>query len=164
MVDSEVLHQNYDKLQNKHQFHKRRLAALTDAFVSVDTDISGTPANPLIIFQEDKMLRTRIVGPLIHFLDRDQEIVDTFNISGLELDQEYVENYVKEHGFIEVFRIKLMGARLFVAGFDYKIKEGKGNMLGKYPVFGRYKLRYFFSEEDARLTMEEFSDYSLELV
>ncbi len=145
-----------------------RNKSLFQAFNGYHVDIAGKPSDPMIILDHHKLVHTLIQGPLIHFLDRskvngDFQIIKTANISGLYLDEEWLEDYLYEYGYTDAYRIRYADSPLFVVGFDYKIKESKNSYIGKYPVFGKNKFRYYPSKTFAESVIEEFNTYPLVL-
>lgn len=151
-----------------NNIYSNRDKSLFTAFEGFDLDIAGKPSDPMLILDNHKLLHSLIQGPLIHFLDKtkingDYEIIKTANISGLYIEEDWLEDYLDDYGYTDVYRLRYTNSPLYVVGFDYKIKENKDSYVGKYPVFGKFKFRYYPSKEYAESIIEEFDTYPLEI-
>lgn len=144
----------------------RRIRKLYEGFADFDIDISGNPHFPMLVLDKFKLLNTYINNFDLHLLDMpstnpDRSTIHHLKIDYLEISQEFLNNYIEEYGFTRVYSIRLVGTDLFVAGFNFKIREGDDKMEGRYPVFARHKLRYFFQREYAEDIAAAYPDYQL---
>ena len=144
----------------------RRIRRLYNGFKEFDLDISGNPHYPMIIIDKCKMLNTYINNFDLHLLDMpstnsERSTVHHLKIDYLDISKKFLNEYMDEYGFTRVYTIRHAGTDLYVAGFNFKIREGKDKMDGRYPVFGKHKLRYFFQREYAEEIAASYPDYQL---
>jgi hypothetical protein len=144
----------------------RRVRRLYNGFKKFDVDISGNPNYPMIVIDKCKMLNTYVNNFDLHLLNmpstnKDRQTVHHLKIDHLDITKKFLDDYLKEYGFTRVYTIRHAGTDLYVAGFNFKIREGNEKLEGRYPVFGRHKLRYFFQKEFAEEIAESYPDYKL---
>ena len=143
----------------------RRIRRLYEGFEDFDLDISGNPHFPMIVVDKFKLLNTYINNFDLHLLDMpstnpDRSTVHHLKIDHLNITKDFLDRYLTEYGFTRVYSIRLVGTDLYIAGFNFKIREGDDKQ-GRYPVFARHKLRYFFQREYAEEIAASYPDYQL---
>ena len=152
--------------QQLAEIQGRRIRRLYEGFKNFDVDISGNPHYPMIVIDKCKMLNTYINNFDLHLLNTastnpERETIHHLKIDHLDISKEFLNEYLDEYGFTRAYAIRHAGTDLYVAGFNFKIREGEDKMDGRYPVFGRHKLRYFFQKEYAEQLVDSYPDYKL---
>lgn len=152
--------------QQLAEIQGRRIKKLYEGFKDFDVDISGNPHFPMIVIDKCKMLNTYVNNFDLHLLDmpstnEERSTVHHLKIDYLDISKEFIKSYLDEYGFTRVYAIRHAGTDLYIAGFNFKVKEGDNKMEGRYPVFGRHKLRYFFQKEFAEEIADSYPDYKL---
>ena len=144
----------------------RRIRRLYEGFKDFDVDISGNPNYPMIVLNKCKMLNTYINNFDLHLLDMpstnsDRSTVHHLKVDYLEIEKDFLNEYLDEYGYTRVFAIRFAGTDLYVVGFNFKVREKEDKMEGRYPVFGRHKLRYFFQKDYAEDIAKSYPEYNL---
>ncbi len=144
----------------------RRIRRLYQGFNKFDIDISGNPNYPMIVINKCKMLNTYINNFDLHLLDMpstnpERSTVHHLKVDHLDISKKFLDDYLDEYGFTRVYAIRHAGTDLYVAGFNFKVREGEDRLEGRYPVFGKHKLRYFFQREYAEEIAASYPDYKL---
>lgn len=144
----------------------RRVRRLYDGFKDFDVDISGNLHYPMIVIDKCKMINTYINNFDLHLLDKpstdtSRQTIHHLKIDHLDISKEFLTEYFDTYGFTRVYTIRYAGTDLYVAGFNFKVREGSEKLEGRYPVFGRHKLRYFFEREYAEEIAQAYPDYQL---
>lgn len=144
----------------------RRIRRLYEGFEDFDIDISGNPHYPMIVVDKCKLINTYINNFDLHLLDMPstneaRSTVHHLKIDHLDISRKFLKEYFDEYGFTRVYTIRHAGTDLYIAGFNFKIREGSEKLEGKYPVFGKHKLRYFFQREYAEEIAASFPEYQL---
>lgn len=152
--------------QHMAEIQGRRVRRLYEGFKDFDVDISGNPNYPMIVIDKCKMINTYINNFDLHLLNLpstnpERTTVHHLKIDHLDITKKFLSDYMDEYGFTRVFTIRHAGTDLYVAGFNFKVREGEDRMEGRYPVFGRHKLRYFFQREYAEEIAASYPDYKL---
>jgi len=91
----------------------------------------------------------------------ERQTVHHLKIDHLDIEKKFLEDYFDEFGFTRVYTIRHAGTDLYIAGFNFKVREGEEKLEGRYPVFGKHKLRYFFQKDFAEEIAASYPDYQL---
>ena len=148
--------------QQMAEIQGRRVRRLYEGFSRFDIDISGNPNYPMIVVDKCKMINTYINNFDLHLLDlpstnTDRKTIHHLKIDHLDITKKFLEEYFDEYGFTS----RHSGTDLYIAGFNFMVREGTERMEGRYPVFGKHKLRYFFQREYAEEIAASYPEYKL---
>ena len=102
----------------------------------------------------------------LHLLDLpstnpNRKTIHHLKIDHLDISKKFLDEYFDEYGFTRVYTIRHAGTDLYVAGFNFLVREGEDRMEGRYPVFGKHKLRYFFQRDYAEEIAASYPEYKL---
>jgi len=131
-----------------------------------DVRLVGDEQKPAIILNEMFVLSCYAKNFDLHFTKEpfSDEIVASFKLKN---DNEVTKLELQEAIGLcihrSVYKIKLMGTDLFLAGYNYLNSE---DAIGRYPVFSRHKPKVYFDREFAEKMVESLINdkYSIEIV
>lgn len=157
---------------NKYELmdvHEKRIGRLFRAFSKFNVDITGNPHLPSIIIDRAKMLNTYINNFDLHLLEdlpsrknKEPQTILFYKLTAdCDIPIKEVKQYISDYGYTRVYPIRLIGTDLFLSGWNFKDRF-KG--LEKYPVFSKYRCKYFFEMDIAESIVEDYPDYKMEVL
>lgn len=153
-------------LSHKEISERNRL--LRKFFTDRDCPVDVVDMNvnaPYIVWNGTHVLSAYVKNFKLFFTTapRDGRLLETIHLGSPEadkFDRRAIEKLILEGTHRKVCRVRLIDTDLFLVGYNFKDKDSKQ---GRYPVFARHGVKYYFSQEAAQEVVDDNPDYELEV-
>jgi hypothetical protein len=136
------------ELRQTIEKRNKRLEAFFE-LLGLDTDIVGDMETPAVILNNE-CLSCYVHNFSLVFTDHYQQGKELYRIK-LQKDQVYdpqiITNWLKTATHRIIYRVKMASYDLYVVGYNQKSED---ETKGKFPVFGKYGSKIFFTQEYAQ--------------
>lgn len=146
------------ELKQTIEKRNKRLDAFFTLF-GIEVDIIGDMETPAVIYQ-DKCLSCFVHNFNLVFTDHFDKGNELYRIK-LQKDQEIdtgiVQQWLDTANHRQIFRLKIKDIALYLVGYNFK---GATEAEGKYPVFGKFGPKIYFTEDYAQNLIDMYGlDY-----
>jgi hypothetical protein len=146
------------ELKQTIEKRNKRLAAFFKQ-IGLDVEIIGDMETPAVI-KENFCLSCYVHNFNLMFTDHYDQGNELYRIK-LQKDQEYdtelILNWLKTATHRRIYRIKMKDQPMYLVGYNFKNREESEE---KYPVFGKYAAKIYFTEDYATDLINMYSlDY-----
>jgi hypothetical protein len=135
------------ELKQTIEKRNKRLVAFF-VLLGLDVEIIGDMETPAII-KEQYCLSCYVHNFNLIFTTHYDQGTELYRIK-LQKDQEYdadqIINWLKTATHRRVYKVKITGQDLYLVGYNFKTKDNPDE---KFPVFGRYAPKVYFTEDYA---------------
>lgn len=143
--------------------NKRLVSLFTRNGISVR--LVGDPEKPAVIKNEETVLSCFVKNFNLFFTREpfSDDIVKTIKLKHEpEMNKYELEQILESCRHRHVFKLRLHGTNLFLAGYNYINSE---DAIGRYPVFARHKPKVYFDKNYAENIANNLKqdDYQIEL-